>query len=175
MPPRICPIDRVSGDRSADDARRSRGVDKPPPPPAPLRFHRRPPRGLRRGQHVRLRDRDGGSLPLKRGRRPDLQRAAPDRRQPRRGRASERIGRRRQRPHAVERRAAFLDRKPDDRTGHRLIVAIAHFDHRRDGCLLLNDVDRAFAFDHDDFQRLRGGLRRRSVSCARTSRALAGL
>jgi hypothetical protein len=109
-----------------------------------------------------LRDRDGGGLPLKRGRRPDLQWAAPDRRQAGRSRASERIGRRRQRAYAVERRFPFLDREPDDRTGHRLIVAIAHFNHRRDGRLLLNDVDGAFAFDDGDFQRRSGGGQLRS-------------
>ena len=119
-------------------------------------------RRLRGGHHVGLRDRERGGLSLKRGRRPDLQRAAPGRRQSRRGRATERIGRGRQRAHAVERRTAFLDRKPDDRTGHRLIVAIAHFDDRRDRRFLLNDIDRAFAFEHDDLQRgALSGLRRR--------------
>jgi hypothetical protein len=44
-------------------------------------------------------------------------------------------------------------RKPHDGAGHRLIVAIAHFDDRCDRGFLLNDVDRTFPFEHDDRQR----------------------
>ena len=124
----------------------------------------------------RLRNRRCGSLSLKRRRRRDLQRAASGGGQPGRRCAAGGIGRDAQRAHAVERRAPFPDRKPDERTGHRLIVAIAHLDDRRDRRFLLNDVDPAFAFDHDNLQR--GGLsslRRRIREPRPQRRLLAGL
>ena len=61
-------------------------------------------------------------------------------------------------PPANDRGLAALDRERDGGAADRQVVLIAHLDDRRDGGLLLDDVDRAFALDHDDAKRAGGRL-----------------
>jgi hypothetical protein len=109
-------------------------------------------RRFRGGHDRRLGNCRGGGLSLEHRRRRNLQRAAAGGGEPGRRRAASGIGGDAQRPRTVERCLPFLNGKAHHRAGHRLIVAIAHFDDRRDGRFLLNDVDRAFAVNDDDLQ-----------------------
>jgi len=130
-----------------------------------------------RGRHdVGLCDGDRGRLPLKRRARADLEGATPGRRKSRGDRASSGVGRHRQRACAAERGTAGANGKPDDRTRDGLIVAVAHFDDRGDGGLLLNDVDGAFALEDHDLERGgRRGLRGRIGQPQSKRRARPGL
>ena len=102
-----------------------------------------------------MRDRGGGRLPLKRGLHVDLKRAAPQRIERADHRPAGRVRRHRQRLHAAGKRGSVAapDRERYCRAGDRQVVSIPHLHHRRHGRLLLDDIDRVFAFDHDDPQR----------------------
>jgi hypothetical protein len=62
-------------------------------------------------------------------------------------------------PPAAERGPSAADRELDDGARNWLIVSIAHFDNRRDGGLLLNDIDGVLAVDDHDAQAGRRRLR----------------
>jgi hypothetical protein len=120
--------------------------------------------GLRGSREVCLRDGRCCSLPLKRRGHVDLHAAAAKRIERRCRRPPRGIGRDRHGLRATGERRILpaADREPDDRSGDREIVVIAHFDNGTHCRLLLNDVDGVFAFNDNDFQL--GWLRRLCVT-----------